>query len=46
MREVKITVKCVGCGYKKEVGEEQKDIPICEKCFMPMIVEKVEVEDK
>ncbi len=38
---LKIKVKCVCCGYKKEVGEEQREMPMCDKCFSPMIVEKV-----
>ena len=41
---LKITVKCVQCGYKKEVGEEQRDIPMCDKCFNPMIAEKAEIK--
>ena len=37
---MKITVKCIGCGHKKEVGEEQKEQPMCDRCFMPMIAIK------
>ena len=40
--KVKIQVKCVGCGNKKIVGKEQVDIPMCDKCYMPMLVELVE----
>lgn len=34
---IKIKVKCVVCGHEKEVGEEQKDQPMCDLCFSPMI---------
>lgn len=34
---MEITVKCVGCEKLKKVGEEQKDQPMCDDCFMPMI---------
>ena len=40
---LKIKVKCVGCGYTKEVGEEQREMPMCDKCFSPMIAEEVKV---
>lgn len=39
---IKISVKCVCCGFKKVVGEEQKDMPMCDKCFSPMVAEKAE----
>lgn len=42
--DIKITVKCIGCGFKKEVGKEQKDMPMCDKCFMPMVAEKAELK--
>lgn len=34
---MKIKVKCVQCNETKEVNEEQKEQPICDKCFMPML---------
>lgn len=34
---MKIKVKCVGCGAIAEVGEGQKEMPMCDKDFMPMI---------
>lgn len=37
-----ITVKCVGCGKKKEVDETQKRMPMCSTCGNPMIVVKAE----
>lgn len=37
METIKIKVKCVGCHQVKEVGEEQKEQPMCDKCFMPMM---------
>ena len=40
---IKITVKCVYCGFTKEVGNEQKDMPMCDKCFSPMTAEKVNI---
>lgn len=36
-RKLKIKVKCVCCDFKKEIGEEQKEMPMCDKCFSPMI---------
>ena len=39
--EMKIKVKCVICGNEKIVGEEQKEQPVCDKCFGPMIVKEV-----
>ena len=37
---MKIKVKCVGCGFIKEVGEEQREMPMCEKCGSPMIAQE------
>ena len=40
---VTIIVKCVGCGTKKEIkpGEvASNDVPMCSKCFMPMVAVK------
>ena len=42
VEEVKITVKCVGCGFKKVVGREQKDLPMCPQCYAPMFAERAE----
>lgn len=42
---LKIIVKCVGCGVKKEVGQEQREQPMCEKCFMPMLAEKATIKE-
>lgn len=38
-----VIVKCVSCGYEKEVkaGEVPKDeVPMCDRCFMPMVPKK------
>ena len=43
---IKIKVKCIECGKIKEVGEEQKDQPMCDKCFVPMIAIKAELKIK
>lgn len=35
-----VTVKCIGCGSKKEVGPGEipkGEVPMCDKCFNPMI---------
>lgn len=35
-----VTVKCIGCGHKKEVspGEiPEGEVPMCDKCFNPMV---------
>ena len=40
---VKVIVKCVSCGTKKEIGVGEvapDDVPMCDKCFMPMVAEK------
>lgn len=37
---IKVTVKCVGCGAKKEIGPGEvgaNDVPMCDKCLMPMV---------
>lgn len=37
---VTVTVKCIGCGAKKEIGPgeiPEGEVPFCEKCFNPMI---------
>ena len=41
MKKIILTVKCVGCGEKKEIGP-QTEQPLCDKCYMPMIPYKVE----
>ena len=46
---LKIKVKCVGCKNEQEIigGEIPKDEqPICQKCFMPMIVIKAKLKTK
>ena len=42
MSEIKITVRCIACKSTKVVGREQRDMPTCERCFMPMIAERVQ----
>ena len=42
--QLKIKVKCVLCGYEKEVGKEQKEMPMCDKCFSPMIAKEAKVK--
>lgn len=41
---IKIKVKCICCGFVKEVGKEQKDMPMCDKCFSPMIAIEAKVK--
>jgi hypothetical protein len=39
---MKIKVKCVCCDFIKILeGEECKKMPMCDKCFFPMIPEEV-----
>lgn len=40
-----VTVKCVGCGHREEVGPQQ-DVPMCSKCFSPMVAESAESDDR
>ena len=42
-RETVVIAKCVGCENKREIraGEVPSgDVPMCDKCFMPMVAEK------
>ena len=44
---IKVVVKCVACGEKREIkaGEVSKDeVPMCEKCFTPMVPVKAEAD--
>ncbi len=42
-----ISVKCVGCGAKKKLeNEEAAEQPFCEQCGMPMIAEQVELDTR
>jgi hypothetical protein len=41
---IQITVKCVGCGNIKTVDKEQKEMPMCENDFLPMIAEKATIK--
>jgi len=45
---VKIEVKCVGCGEKKELVNEKipDEQPMCDKCGMPMIAMKAELDTR
>jgi hypothetical protein len=43
-QDIKITVKCACCGNKKIVGREQKDLPMCDRCYSPMFAEKVKIK--
>ena len=39
---VTVTVKCVGCGAKREISPVEvpiNEVPMCDKCFTPMVVE-------
>lgn len=40
--DVAVTCRCVNCGAKRDIraGEVPKgDIPMCEKCYSPMVAE-------
>ncbi len=40
-----IKVKCVGCGATRQVTAAQgKEVPICLKCFSPMVAEKAQLD--
>ena len=43
MKEIKIEIKCIACGFKKTVGKEQTEQPMCDKCYMPMIAQKATI---
>lgn len=36
---LRIKVRCIGCKAVKVVGPEQRGLPSCDRCFMPMITE-------
>ena len=42
--KLKLKVKCVCCNFTKEVDETQREMPICDKCFSPMIVDRATLE--
>lgn len=42
-----VTVKCVGCGAKKEVRADSVapgDVPMCDVCYMPMATVSAKVK--
>ena len=42
-----VIAKCVGCGNKKKIkpGEVPRgEMPMCDKCFMPMVADKAVVK--
>lgn len=43
-----ITVRCVSCKHERHVraDDDAKVGPICEKCYSPMVVVRVEVKRK
>ena len=41
MGKIEFRVRCVCCDFVKVVGKEQTEQPVCDKCFSPMILEKV-----
>lgn len=42
----KITVKCVDCGFEKDVGPGQMEVPMCDKCYSVMLPKKAEYNPK
>ena len=39
-----VIVECMGCKHKKEIKADElgkDEVPICDKCFMPMVAVKV-----
>jgi hypothetical protein len=32
-----LTCKCVGCGHKETFPHPPSDVPMCSKCFSPMV---------
>lgn len=40
IKEIRIKIKCCGCGKEKWVGKEQKEQPMCDTCFMPMLAKE------
>ncbi len=38
---MKIYAKCVACSHKAIFGPDQRETPMCAKCFSPMYVTKV-----
>lgn len=42
-----VTAKCIGCGKKRKIapGEIPKDdVPMCDKCFLPMVAVSAETK--
>lgn len=47
MSKTVVIAKCVVCGYKREIGPgevEKDDLPMCPKCYSPMIAERAEIK--
>ncbi len=43
--DVKVTLECVACKDRKDVDpREVKEQPMCDKCYMPMVVIKAAVK--
>lgn len=41
-----VTARCVGCGARKQIGPDEVpagEVPMCDKCFSPMVAEKTNV---
>lgn len=39
-KRVVVRARCVGCGHERDIGAGEvalDDVPMCERCFMPMI---------
>jgi hypothetical protein len=48
MTEISVTVKCVMCGSKREIGPNEEtrfSVPMCPNCFSPMVAESATASD-
>lgn len=44
-QQTTFTLKCVGCGKKdNRPASECTEMPFCDKCYMPMVLEKVSIK--
>lgn len=47
MSNVSLITRCVGCGHTRVITEDEiaAEVPMCEKCFSPTVVETATLDD-
>jgi len=47
MKKITVIAKCVNCGATKEISANEikiGEVPMCDKCYMPMVAEKAKIK--